>query len=892
MSLTTYRSKRDFHRTPEPRGIERAGRATRGSFVVQMHAARQLHYDFRLEHDGVLWSWAIPKGPSLDPADKRLAIHVEDHPLEYGAFEGIIPKGEYGGGAVLIWDRGTWSPRGDAAEGYAKGHLAFTLDGEKLKGGFALVRTRGSSYGSRPGKETWLLIKESDADARRGGGAIVDDAPDSVASARSIDEISRSRGRAPRTPSATKAATSAPAAKSVKAAKPTKEDARAVQRPATRRETSARAAEIAAGGVRTPMPRALQPMLATLVKDAPAGDDWVHEIKYDGYRMLARVEFGRARLYSRNGKDWTKVLAGVVHDLAHLPVRNAWIDGEVVVQDSDGRTRFQALQNALGGDSTKEISYLTFDLPYCDDHDLRSVALVERRQRLRELVGSGVGRIRISPEVQGSGREFLRQACALHLEGAMAKKASSRYASGKRSRDWLKIKCVQRQEMVIGGYTDPQGSRTGFGALLLGVYDKGTLRYSGKVGTGFNEATLRELAPELARRRQKTTAFANPPRGYEAKGAHWITPELVAEVTFTEWSDDGALRHPSFQGLRPDKDPRQVTRERPMPTTPKRRPTVAASRAPGGSTTVSGRRTAGGAGVADTVAGVTLSHPDKVYFPEAGITKRELAAYYAAVAPLLVPHIERRPLSLVRCPDGWQGQCFYQKHSDRSVHAAVARVEVPVASRSATYFAANSAAAIAGLVQWGVIELHPWASRAPRFDRPDRIIFDFDPDQDLPWRDLAVGVELLHSLLGELGLTGFLKTTGGKGLHVVLPVRATMSWDEAKSFARGVADFLVRTFPERFTAKLTKDRRKGRIFIDYLRNAQGATAVAPYVVRARANAPVATPIAWSELDRDVRFAFFNLRNVPARLARLRSDPWAEFFATRQSVTTSIRKRFN
>ena len=480
-----------------------------------------------------------------------------------------------------------------------------------------------------------------------------------------------------------------------------------------------------------------------------------------------------------------------------------------------------------------------------------------------------------------------------------------------------RLKCGRRQEMVIGGFTDPQGAREGFGALLLGVYDAGWLRYAGKVGTGFDTRLLTRLRRVLDRLEQKTPAFADPPRGYAARGAHWVKPQLVAEVAFTEWSNDGALRHPSFLGLREDKKAADVVREEPAPkpdgakavaadpapadaraSTPRkaakrsapRRPTRRGADAPVVLRASRGPSRVASTAPAHTVAGVALSHPDKPYFPEAGITKRLLAQYYASVASRALPYLRKRPLALVRCPDGWRGQCFYQKHADPSVHASVSRIEVPESGGTATYFSANTAQALAGLVQWGVIELHPWGSRAPRLDRPDRLTFDFDPDDGVAWKALVDAVSALRALLDDLGLVGFLKTTGGKGLHVVVPIRATLDWGMAKGFARAVADVLVRTFPDRFTATASKAKRTGRIFIDYLRNAEGATAIAPYAVRARANAPVSTPIEWSELDGDVRFDHFNVRTVPERLAALRKDPWAAFGTTRQTVTRAALRR--
>ena len=527
--------------------------------------------------------------------------------------------------------------------------------------------------------------------------------------------------------------------------------------------------------------------------------------------------------------------------------------------------------------------------------------------------------------MRGHGDEFLKQACSLSLEGAVCKRADSFYHDGARTRDWVKVKCTRRQEMVIGGYTEPRGSRTGFGALLLGVQENGKLRYAGKVGTGFDDRALNEIYRMLVDREQDQPAFANPPRGYEAKGAHWVKPDLVAEVAFTEWSSDGALRHPSFQGLRADKKAADVVREAPQPT-PKsnasaktaamtRTPaapaavakttlakasamaktiaaqTAAMARTPPAKGTATARTTAAPKKAeGTTVAGVAISHPAKLYFPGDGVTKLEIAQFYARIAPRILPHIEGRPLSLVRCPDGWKGQCFYQKHADKSVNAAVDRIKVPEGDGTAIYMGAASATALAALVQWGVIEMHPWGSRSPRLDRPDRLIFDFDPDDTVTWKDLVAGVGLLRTLLGELELEGFLKTTGGKGLHVVVPIRPTVEWGQAKAFTRAVADFLVRTFTGRFTATISKEKRKGKILIDYLRNSEGATAIAPYGVRARAGAPVSMPIAWEELANDVRFDHFNVRNAEQRLAAQKRDPWRDFETTKQAITKAHGKR--
>ncbi|HKZ07529.1 MAG TPA: non-homologous end-joining DNA ligase, partial [Methylomirabilota bacterium] len=539
MPLREYARKRDFTRTPEPRGRARARRAAAPLFVVQKHAASRLHWDFRLEMDGVLKSWAVPKGPSRDPTDKRLAMHVEDHPLEYGDFEGVIPEGEYGGGTVMLWDRGTWTPEGDPEAGYRKGSLKFTLHGERLQGGWALVRMRGRGRGD--GDRTWLLIKEKDAAARAGWDAAkIEGTARSVASARTMDEIASARDRVWRSNRGGDEPPPAPARRG-RAASP---------KPAPLMASRGRAGAL---------PRALEPQLATLVSEPPEGDDWLHEIKFDGYRILARLDGGRVRLLSRNDKDWTARLPVIAEAVARLPARAALLDGEAVVLQRDGTTSFQALQNVLSGEQRGELVYMVFDLLHRDGRDLRGLPLEERKAALRELVPAGTngGVVRYSDHVVGGGAAFLQHACRLRLEGALSKRRDAPYRSG-RGRDWLKVKCARRQEVVIGGYTPPAGSRVGLGALLVGVYDGPRLVYAGKVGTGFSTADLRSLTSKLGAIEQRASAFDPPPR---EQGARWVAPTLVGEVAFTEWTGDGKMRHPSFQGLREDKPAREVRRE-------------------------------------------------------------------------------------------------------------------------------------------------------------------------------------------------------------------------------------------------------------------------------------------------------------------------------------------
>jgi bifunctional non-homologous end joining protein LigD len=922
MSLERYRQKRDFKTTPEPRGHVAKGKHAGLTFVIQKHAASHLHYDFRLELDGVLLSWAVPKGPSLDPADKRLAMHVEDHPLEYGGFEGTIPPKQYGGGTVMLWDRGTWTPKGDPTADYARGRLKFELDGDKLHGGWTLVRTHSSKYGSN-GKQAWLLIKENDEFARRGVDArVVDDLPNSVLSGRSMEDIAQDREHVWQSNRSVAANVKAGAVAPVKAKRnggATSADAQdSIPVPTPAKTEGAR---------KSSLPPTFSPELATLVDAVPEGDNWLHELKYDGYRMVCRVESGKVRIFSRNGKEWTDALPGIAAAVKKLPLKSAWIDGEVAMLAANGTTSFQLLQNALADPNAAALVYFVFDLPYRDGYDLRKTPLTERKRHLRAIVPESDPVVRYGIEVLGSGPDFFAQACKLKLEGVVSKRADSMYHEGARTREWLKIKCGRRQEMVIGGFTDPQGGRTGFGALLLGVYeDGGTLRYSGRVGTGFDDRTLTSLRKTLDKLAQDAPAFSNPPRGYEAKGVHWVKPELVAEIAFTEWTTDGTLRHPSFQGLREDKKAIEVTRERPLdapddgndaadPAPPaktaraaKAKPREPAKRSADASADAAPAKTAKRTSAAtkpaakakakantvdaagDTIAGVKLSHPDKLLFPEANLTKRDLARYYEGVSKWMVPHLNGRPLSLVRCPDGWKGQCFYQKHADKSVNPAVERVEVPEGKSTAMYMSAGSVTAVVALLQWGVVELHPWGSKKPKLDRPDRLIFDFDPDDGVGWDEVVAGVRLMKTLLDDVGLRGFLKTTGGKGMHVVVPIKPTLDWTQAKAFTKAVSELIVNTFPDRYLATMSKAQRKGKIFIDYLRNGEGATAIAPYSLRARANAPVSVPIAWEELDRDVRFAYFNATNVPDRLARLKKDPWADFFDHRQTVTKAMITR--
>ena len=792
-------------------------------------------------------------------------MHVEDHPIEYGDFEGVIPPKQYGSGTVLLWDRGTWAPQGDAEASYRQGKLKFELHGEKLQGGWMLVKSRGGKY---DGQKSWLLIKESDAFARSGADAhIVETEPDSVASGRSLEAIAADPDRVWHS---------------------NKSVAQNVREGRVQRRKPALSPAKVNGARKAAQPETLEAELATLVDHPPAGEQWLHEIKFDGYRMLSRIEKGECRIVSRNGKDWTAAFPALVDALRRLPVTSAWIDGEIVVMDANGRTSFQSLQNVLSDGAAAKLVYCVFDLPYLNGYDLRAAVLTARKELLAKIVGEA-SPIRYSDHVAGNGDAFFAEACRLGLEGIVSKRADSTYQAT-RGRDWQKVKCGLRQEFVIGGYTDPQGARTGFGALLLGVHEGAELRYCGKVGTGFNDAMLASLTTRLAQLAVDKPPFVNPPTGAEARRAHWVRPVLVGEVAFTEWTRDGTLRHPSFQGLREDKPARDIVRETPahLPAADVSAGTEPAAPARSSRRAKPRKATPAKSRGADEIAGVVISNGAKALYPEVGITKLDVARYYEAVGDVIVPHLRDRPLTLVRCPNGWDKPCFYQKHANESVSEYIERIDIRDSGGVQPYMMANSVSAVVALLQMGVLELHPWGSRAPKLGYPDRLVFDFDPDEALGFDKIVEAVTVLHKLLDTLELEAFVKTTGGKGLHVVIPLDATRTWDDAKEFCRGVAELLVRTFPDRFTSKLTKSRRGGLIFIDYLRNVEGATAVAPYSVRAKKGAPVATPIDWGEIaKKDVRFDCFNVRNVPALVQKRKRDPWARMPQVRQQLTDAM-----
>ena len=847
MGLETYQRKRDFAKTPEPKGV--VGPAGGGRYLVQKHAATRLHYDFRLELDGVLLSWAVPRGPSLDPRDRHLAVHVEDHPLEYGDFEGTIPAGEYGGGTVLLWDRGTWEPEGDPRAGLEKGELKFTLHGDKLRGSWVLVKMKARSY--EEGKDEWLLIKHRDEHSVDGDGQdVLGRQPQSVASGRTLEQVAADRGT-----SVWHGDRPADAQSDVRPAEEFRLDpatlpgARKVGRP----------------------PGFVAPQLTQLVETPPTGGDWLHEIKLDGYRALARLEDGAVRMYSRNQKDWTDRYASVAEDLARLPVASAVLDGEVVVQLPEGRTDFQALQTDMGAGRTDRLLYYVFDVSYLDGYDLTAVPLQERKALLRRLIARAPqgARLRFTDHIQGEGAAVLRQACSFGLEGVVSKKAGAPYRPGQRGTDWRKAKCLLRQEFVVGGFTDAAGSRVGFGALLVGVHEDAGLHYVGRVGTGFDDRLLRVLGERL-----RAMEVADPPfeRALERapKGSHWVRPELVAEVAFAEWTRDGEIRHPSFKGLRDDKEEESVVEERPQPSS------------------------GGGKQTPVEVRGVKMTHPERVFWPTPGITKRALVDYYESVGDRMLPYVLHRPVSMLRCPDGVAGvepedrggPCFFHKHAGPDFPGPFERVEIRESEGLQTYLTITEPGSLVALAQMGVLEVHIWGARWPDIEHPDMMVFDLDPDPSVGWSGAVEGARLVRVMLSGLGLESFVKTTGGKGLHVVVPFRPTQDWDTVKRFAKAVADGIVTYAPDRFTSSMAKARRPDKTFVDYLRNGRSATSVAPYSTRAKPLATVSVPLRWDELGGLARPDSHTIKNLHRRLARLKSDPWEGYFELQESQALS------
>ena len=822
-ALARYRAKRDFAATPEPVGAPAPLPGDR--FVVHKHAARRLHYDLRLELDGTLKSWAVTKGPSLDPKVRRLAVHVEDHPLEYTDFEATIPDGAYGAGGMIVWDRGTWVPMGDSEEGYRTGQLKFRLVGEKLRGGWTLVQLKS---GKDADGKNWLFIKERDTYARpEAEGDILVEAPLSVLSGRAVEDLA------------------APATTTAKAGR------RRTKRAARVRPDRLRGARKGA------LPAKPRPQLATLVAEPPAGARWIHEIKLDGYRTLARIENGRARLLTRNGHDWTERYAVLAESLEGLACATAVLDGEVCVQRNDGATSFAALQDALAAGAQEKLIYFVFDLPYLDGFDLGRTPLIERKRALEALVDPIVGEtspVQFSDHFEGDGGAFFAEAARRSLEGVVSKKADAAYTPG-RSKTWVKAKCVHSGTFAIVGYAE-SAAAGGLSALMLAERKGNELRYVGKVGTGFSGAEAKSLRETLSALRVDQAPVAPAPK---IANAAWVRPDLAAEVQYRARTGSGALRAAAYQGLAPG--------EAAPPAPPESRYVRDAD-----------------------LADVWVTNPERPMFGAGGPRKLDLVLYYAEVGERMMPELMKRPLTLVRCPTGDAAECFYQRHAGAGMPTEIRRIPLREegSKKRADYLYIDGAKGLFSLAQFGVVEFHPWGCRIDKPERPDRLIFDIDPDEGLDWRAVVAGAFEIGDHLDRAGLATFVRTTGGKGLHVVVPVERHHSWSEIKDFSHGFVAMLERRAPGRFTASMSRAARRGRMFVDFLRNQRSATAVASYSLRARPGAPAATPLRWDEL-RDIGDPReLDYSSVPERLAQ--ADPWHGIESSARRLTKTVERK--
>ena len=814
-ALKTYQAKRNFKLTPEPEGmVEQGGEAL--SFVIQKHWATRLHYDFRLELDGVMLSWAVPKGPSYDTHDKRMAVHVEDHPISYNRFEGEIPKGQYGAGKVIIWDRGTWHPLDEPHEALKRGSLKFELHGHKMHGRWALVRMKGKGEKQEP----WLLIKEKDGYARAAAEfSVVDEMPDSV------------RDLAPAVRAGAEAAKAAPALKSE-------------------------------------LPESLSPQLATLVDQPPSSaQDWLFEVKFDGYRLLARIEGKDIRLITRNGNDWTRKLQPLHKALSAMKLPDGWYDGEIVVLDDEGRPNFGLLQNAFDNEKTNDIIYYLFDLPFCDGRDLREQPLEQRRAQLQTLLKKApADKLRFSEAMSAAPEDIVAAACHMGLEGVIAKRRDSPYVT-RRSRDWVKLKCGLRQEFVVGGYTDPQGSRSGFGSLLLGTYDEeGRLQYAGNVGSGFDTQDLQTLTQQLRALACAEKPFA-PGRAIGHK-AHWVKPQLVAEVRFGEWTHEGSIRHAVFEGLRADKPARKIGRE-----TAQTLPRDAAKEDKVHST---------------LPASLKVTHPERIIDTESGATKIALVRYYALVGQLMLVHLKGRPVSLVRAPAGVGGELFFQKHADIGKLPGVRQLDKALDPDHPPMLEIATVGGLLSAAQWNVVELHTQNASAKAYETPNRMVFDLDPGKDVAWVQMQEAAQLTRAMLEELGLLCFLKTSGGKGLHLVVPLRPQYDWDTVKSVSQAIVAHMAQTLPDRFAFKSGPRNRVGRIFIDYLRNGRGSTTVCAWSARVRPGLGVSVPVSWDELAQLRCGDQWNVANVHERLDT-GNAPWRDYAKSARSLSKAMKK---
>jgi bifunctional non-homologous end joining protein LigD len=908
--LERYRSMRDFDVTAEPSGEEESkktskNRAAQGSglpFVIQKHAATRLHYDFRLGWNGVLKSWAVAKGPSYFTGDKRLAVQVEDHPMEYGGFEGIIPKGQYGGGTVMVWDQGTWEPQAgytDVDEGLRTGSLKFIMHGTKMKGKWALIRMGGKA--ANESKPNWLLIKEHDEfERKQDDAAVTEEEPNSVVTGRSLEEIASNEDHVWNSKETARGDAWYRKEAGVEVPKKADVEAATINEVEAPRKSKKITDElkVPVGAPKEKLPEFIKPELALQATTAPSGAGWLHELKLDGYRIQGRKDGDKVQLLTRTGLDWTHRMKTIAALVGELPVERAVLDGEVVVLAENGTTSFADLQAAFQEGVKKPLSYFIFDLLHLNGHNLRGLPLIERKRLLAKLLEDSGEFVRLSEHLETDGAVVFRKACEMHTEGIISKRTASKYSSG-RGGSWLKLKCVHEQEFVIGGFTLPSNGTHGVGALLLGYYDDKKLVYSGRTGTGFTQKTHRVLRNQLEELRQKENPFESPP-AEARRGAIWVKPDLVAQVNFATWTADNLVRQASFKGLREDKPASEVRREEPT-VAPRARGAKNASHhasAPIAAKTESGEEDAAKAAPVKAAkksakltlenAPVRLTHPEKVLDAETQLTKQQLADYYWAIASHMLPHIEGRPVSLVRCPDGSEKPCFYQKHVNAMLPPGITSVDVPdkKTGKIEPYITLSTAEALAGLAQMGVLEVHPWGSRNEDLEHPDRIIIDLDPDAAIAWPRLAESAGEVRKELKKLGLESFLKSTGGKGLHVVIPFVPEYDWAVIKQFAHAFVLKMEKDQPGLYLTKMSKAARKDRIFLDYLRNERGATAVAAFSPRARAGAAVSLPLDWGDLTAATR-TVVRVADFAEWQGQLKRDPWKEFLKLRQRITAKM-----
>ncbi|MHC2468593.1 DNA ligase D [Bradyrhizobium embrapense] len=872
-NLTTYRKKRDFEKTDEPSGDVKVAPGQQRRFVIQKHDATRLHYDLRLEFDGVFKSWAVTRGPSLDPHDKRLAVEVEDHPLDYGDFEGTIPEGQYGGGTVQLWDRGTWESD-DPERGFKKGDLKFTLHGDKLHGSWVLVRMKNDRFGGK--RTNWLLIKHRDEYAVDGNGEAVLDEDRSVASGRSMAEIAAGKGRAPKpfmlAKGTSKGNGNAKADAVWQSNHGMAADARArTKAPAPKQKLKGqlKAPRKAKAKQVTEMPDFVAPQLCTAVESPPSGAGWCHEIKFDGYRVQLRVEGGEAVLKTRKALDWTDKFGAIAKEAGRLP--DVLIDGEIVALDKNGTPDFSALQAALSEGKTDQLVFYAFDLLFAGTEDLRPRPLSERKARLKKVLGARKGKnplIRYVEHFEESGEAVLESARKLGLEGIVSKRLDRPYRSG-RSDDWTKAKVRAGHEVVLGGWKTTNGK---FRSLMAGVYRDGHLAFVGIVGTGFGQDTVRRIMPALKAAASDTSPFGGKDAPKKTRDVHWLKPELVAEIEFAGWTDAGNIRQAAFKGLRQDKPAHEVEAERPVATKVVKPMAKAKS---------------------GEVMGVAISHPDKALWPDAGdgkpVTKLDLANYFEAVGAWMISYLKGRPCSIVRAPDGIKGETFFQRHAMAGTSKLLKLAKV--SGDRKPYLQIDQVEGLAAVAQLGGLELHPWNCAPDAYDTPGRLVFDLDPAPDVAFSDVVDAAKDMRQRLTAVGLESFCKTTGGKGLHVVAPLLAgakdKVTWKEAKAFAQGICQWMAQDEPERFLINMSKAKRTGKIFLDYLRNDRLSTAVAVLSPRARPGATVSMPLTWAQVRGDLDPKKYTVRTVPALLAR--SKAWNGYEDAASSIKAAMKK---